>query len=65
MEQDEAIQRANDMNQTFRDMEMRGTRISMKIGVKSVEGSMLSGEETDELDRFHQMSLPQKRAYIS
>ena len=35
----------------------------MRIGVGSVEGS-LSGEETDELERFNRMSLPQKRLYI-
>lgn len=51
------------MNQTLRDMEMRGTRISMKVGEASLEGS-LSGEETDELERFHRMNIKQKREYI-
>ena len=41
-------------------MEMNQTKISMKVGVASVEGSQ-SGEETDEHVRFHRMSLPQKR----
>ena len=35
----------------------------MKLGVASVDGS-LSGEETDELQRFQKMTLPQKRDYI-
>ena len=51
------------MNQSFRDMEMGATKISMNIGVASVEGS-LSGEETDELEKFHRMNLQQKREYI-
>ena len=63
VEKQEAIEQANIMNQTFREMEMRGTKISMKLGVASLDGS-LSGEETDELEKFHRMSLPQKRAYI-
>ena len=38
-------------------MEMRATKISMKVGMASVEGS-LSGEETDELEKFQRLSLP-------
>ena len=44
-------EQANYMSHTVRDMEMNQTKISMKVGVASVDGS-LSGEETDELQRF-------------
>ena len=47
----EDLEQANIMNQTFQEMEMRATKISMKVGMASVEGS-LSGEETDELEKF-------------
>ena len=53
----EDVEQANIMNQTFQEMEMRATKISMKVGMASVEGS-LSGEETDELEKFQRLSLP-------
>ena len=59
----EDVEQTNLMNQTFQELEMRATKISMKLGMASIEGSM-SGEETDELERFQRLSLPQKRKYI-
>ena len=56
-----AIQAANEMNLTFKDMEMRDTRITVKVG----EGNLDDQEEDEELLRFQDMSLPQKRLYIS
>ena len=58
-----AINEANEMNEVFPDMEMRGTRISMKIGQGDIDD--MSGEESDELSKFQRMSLPQRREYVS
>lgn len=52
------------MNQTFVEMEMRGTRVSMKIGEQDI-ASQYSNDEQEELNKFHRMSLKQKRDYIS
>lgn len=49
----------------MRDKELRGTKVSIKIGDRSVPLSEFSEEEIDELERFHRMSLPGKRQYIS
>lgn len=49
----------------MRDKELRGTKVSIKIGDRSVPLSEFSEEEIDELERFHRMSLPSKRQYIS
>ena len=52
------------MNESIREMEMRATRISMKVGVLQIEDEV-TGEESDELKQFKRMSLNQKRDYIS
>lgn len=43
-----AIKDANKMNESIREMEMRATRISMKVGVLQIEDEV-TGEESDEL----------------
>ena len=57
--ENEAIQAANEMNLTFKDMEMRDTRISVKVGQGNVNDQQeINEEEDEELLRFQDMSLP-------
>ena len=54
---------------TFKDMEMRDTRITMKLGEGDLDDQQVKTEEEEEVDEelrtFQNMSLPQKRMYIS
>lgn len=60
-----AQKQVSGMGSTLRNKEMRGTKVSIKIGDRSVPLSEFSDEEINELERFNRMSLPNKRDYVS
>ena len=43
---------------------MRDTRVSIKIGDRSVPLSQFSDKEIEELEKFNKLSLPKKREYV-
>ena len=51
------------MGKTMQKSEMRGTRVSIKLDDQEI--SDLEAEDIKELERFNEMSLPNKRDYIS